>query len=168
MISHSQFSVLRLSDFCAADGDYREWEDDRQEVLTESIRGVGVYRHAQVDSGTLGVYVDLLDYGENLETGLALLRQVGFPVTRTTGFPEVVALLGQPSSSRLDPDRGYDYPRSDFYKFVVPAPNGYLVCCSWLYPGSVGRHQPLRISELSLWNIRIERDDFDSYPWSED
>ncbi len=168
MIPHSKFSTLRLSALCPKADDYREWEDDGQEMLTESIRGVDVYRHAKVKSGTLGVYVDLLDCGDGPEVGLSILRNVGFPVSRATTYSDVLAVFGQPQSSRLDPDRGYDYFRSDFYTFVVPAPDGYEVCCSWLHPGSVGRHQPLRISELSLWNVRIQRDDFDSFPWSED
>ena len=125
-----------------------------------------VYRHAKVKSGTLGIYVDLLDYGNNSEAGLAILRHIGFPISRVTAFQDVVAILGEPSNSRLEPDRGYDYFRSDFHRFVVPSPDGYLICCSWLYPGSVGRENPFRISELSLWNVRIERDDFDSFPWS--
>jgi len=168
VILHSKFSALRLLDFCKAAPDYREWEDDSEEVLTESIRGVDVYRHAKVKSGTLGVYVDLLDCGDSPEVGPSILKHVGFPVRRATTYSDVVAVLGQPKSSRLDPDRGYDNFRSDFYTFGIPAPDGYEVSCSWLYPGSVGRHQPLRVSELSLWNVRIQRDDFYSFPWSED
>src|SRR2546423_14752287 len=106
MIPHSKFSSLRLSTFCAAAADYREWEDDRQEVLTESVRGVDVYRHAQVESGTLGVCVDLLDYGDNPEIGLSVLRSVGLPLTRATIYSDVVAIFGEPRTSRLDPDRG--------------------------------------------------------------
>ncbi len=90
----SKFSALRLSDFCSTDADYREWEDDNQEVLTESNRGVDVYRHAKVESGTLGIYVDLLDCNDKPEAGLTILRHVGFPVSRLTAFQDVVAILG--------------------------------------------------------------------------
>src|ERR1051325_7066411 len=164
MIPHSKFSSLKLSDFCAGASDYREWEDDRQEVLTESVRGVDVFRHAQVESGTLGICVDLLDYGDNPGIGLSILKNVGLPFTPATTYSEVVAIFGEPHTSRLDPDRGYDYFRSDFHTFIVPSPDGYEVWCSWLHPGSVGRHQPFRISELSLWSVRIQRDDFDTFP----
>lgn len=168
MISHTKFSALKLADFCPGDPQYREWEDDGGELLVESIRGVDFARHALVESGVLDITIDLLDYGENPSAGVEVLKYIGFPVTRATAYPEVVALLGQPKSSRLDPDRGYDYFRTDFHVFAVPPPNGYEIWCSWLHPGSVGRHPPLRTKELCLWSVRIRRDDIKSFPWRDD
>lgn len=165
MISHSEFSALRLSEFCSADPLYGDEADEHGDLLVESIRGIEFFSHARVKSGTLFIEIDLLDH--STDAGPAILSHIGLPLTRQSALSEVAALLGPPASTKLDPDRGYDYFRSDRYGFVVPDPNGYKIFCTWLHPGSVGRYPKLRVASLSLWAVRIERSDLSSFPWSD-
>jgi|SRR5688500_7578985 len=166
MITHSEFAALRLKEFCAGDPLYSDEEDEHGDFIMESIRGINFGRHARVESGTLIIYVDLLDH--STDAGPAILQRVGLPVTRRSTLVEVVEVLGAPVRSKIDPDRGYDFFRSDLYEFVTSSENGYDITCTWLHPGQVGRHEALRVKELSLWAVRIARSDLASFPWSDE
>jgi hypothetical protein len=166
MITHSEFAALRLKEFCAGDRLYIDEEDEHGDFIMESIRGIDFARHSRVESGTLIIYVDLLDH--STDAGPAILQRVGLSVTRRSTLPGVVELLGEPVRRKIDPDKGYDYFRSDRYEFVTLSENGYDVTCTWLHLGQVGRHEVLRVKELSLWAVRIARSDLASFPWSDD
>jgi hypothetical protein len=166
MITHKKFAALRLKKFCNGDSLYGDEEDEHGDYLVESIRGIQFFRHAQVESGTLIICIDLLDH--STDAGPAILQQAGLPLTRRSSLSDAVELLGQPVRSKVDPDRGYDFFRSDTYGFVTPPVDGYDITCTWLHPGKVGRPDPLRVTELFLWAVRIERSDLSSFPSSDE
>jgi len=165
MISHREFAQLRLFNFCPSNPGYRDEKDEHGDLQVESLRGIEFYQHARVKSGTLFICIDLLD---NLtDAGPIILSHIGLPLTCKSSLPDVTALLGGPVMSKVDPDLGYDYFRADYHQFNVPDPSGYKVTCTWLHPGKVGRYPALRVEELSLWAVRIERTDLASFPWSD-
>ena len=164
MITHSAFLALRLAEFCASDPLYTDDADEHGDLFIESIRGIDFRRHCEVESGTLIVDIDLINF--STDVGPAILSRIGLPVTRRSTVADVIGLLGEPASSEIDPDRGYDYLRVERYEFTVPDPDGYEVSCTWLHPGSVGRHQALRTAEMLLWGVQIRRSDLKKFPWS--
>jgi hypothetical protein len=166
MISHAEFSDLTLLEFCLSDPSYAYEEDEHGDLMVETIFGIEFFRHSRVASGTLMIRIDLLISSNDV--GPAILSRLGIPLTRRSTFSDAVAFLGKPVKSKIDPDRGYDYFRTDHYNFRVQPPGGYDIFCSWLYPGTVGRIPPLRgLEELSLWSVGIDRSDLNSFPWSD-
>lgn len=163
MISHAAFSNLTLLEFCPEDSSYTYEEDEHGDLLVEEIRGIQFFRHSRVASGTLFIEIDLLTHAPEL--GPTILNHIGIPLTRKSTLSEVTKLLGEPTSVKIDPERDYDSLRLENYEFIFEAPDGYKVCCTWLHPGNVGRLPPLRVKELTLWAVRIERSNLASFPW---
>lgn len=163
MIPYAKFSSLTLLEFCPKYPSYSYDADEHGDLMVEEIRGIQFFRHARVASGTLFIEIDLLDH--SIDVGTAILDRIGIPLTRKSTLAEVIGLLGQPTSTQVDPERDYDSFRIARYEFTIPQPDGYKVSCSWLYPGNVGRQPPLRVQELTLWAVRVERSDLASFPW---
>lgn len=163
MISHAAFSSPTLLEFCPEDSSYTYEEDEHGDLLVEEIRGIQFFRHSRVPSGTLFIEISLLDY--STDVGPAILDRIGIPLTRKSTLTEAIGLLGRPTFSKVDPERDYDSFRTDNYEFTVQPPSGYKVCCTWLHPGNVGRQPPLRVKELTLCHVRVERSDLASFPW---
>ena len=131
--------------------------------MVEEIRGIQFFRHSRVPSGTLFIEISLLDY--STDVGPSILDRIGIPLARKSTLAEVIGLLGQPTFSKVDTERDYDSRRVEHYEFTVQPPNGYKVSCIWLHPGNVGRLPPLRVKELTLCDVRVERSDLASFPW---
>jgi hypothetical protein len=99
MITHSEFAALRLKEFCAGDRLYIDEEDEHGDFIMESIRGIDFARHSRVESGTLIIYVDLLDY--STDAGPAILQRVGLSVTRRSTLPGLLSYSENRCAARL-------------------------------------------------------------------
>src|SRR5262245_62089474 len=98
MIRHAEFGALRLKPFCKGDSLYADEDDEHGDLIVESIRGIEFSRHARAKSGTLLIYIDLLDH--STDVGPAILLHLGLPLTRRSALPEVIELLGTPVSTK--------------------------------------------------------------------